>query len=122
MFVYNSHNHRYKQKTWNGVNIIHCYDPEYKVGTVGQFVYDLNCIIDSRKRNFNVILQLGYTSSSIWGWLLPRRKTVILTNMDGYEWQRGKYSKKVQFFLKQAEKLAAYFSDVLIINWRWCIY
>ena len=52
--------------------IIHCKDPEHIIGTVGQFIYDLNCILDSRKRDFDVILQLGYTSSSIWSWLLPK--------------------------------------------------
>ena len=26
--VYNSHNHPYQKSTWNGVHIIHCYDPE----------------------------------------------------------------------------------------------
>ena len=26
VFVYNSHNHPFKEKKWNGVNIIHCYD------------------------------------------------------------------------------------------------
>ena len=30
--------------------IIHCKDPEH-IGTVGQFIYDLNCILDSRKES-----------------------------------------------------------------------
>lgn len=116
VYVYNSHNHPYQEKKWNGVNIIHCYDPEYKIGTAGQFIYDLNCILDSRKRKLDVILQLGYTSSSIWGWLLPRRKSLVYTNMDGFEWKREKFSGKMQKFLKQAEKLAVYFSDFLIAD------
>jgi glycosyltransferase involved in cell wall biosynthesis len=116
VYVYNSHNHPYQEKKWNGVVIVHQYDPEYKFGTVGQFIYDLNCIIDSRKRKLDVILQLGYTSSSIWGWLLPKRKTLIVSNMDGFEWERDKFSKKVKFFLKQAEKLAVYFSDYIIAD------
>src|SRR5678815_4853342 len=64
--VYNSHNHTYQENSWNGVNIVHCYDPEYLIGTAGQFVYDLNCILDCRKKDFDIILQLGYTSSSVW--------------------------------------------------------
>jgi len=36
------------------------------MGSFGQFIYDFNCIKDSRKRDFDVILQLGYRSSSIW--------------------------------------------------------
>lgn len=115
VFVYNSHEHPYQEKTWNGVNIIHCHDPENKVGTVGQFVYDLNCILDCRKQNYDIILQLGYTSSSVWNWLFPK-KVPIVTNMDGLEWRRSKYSKPVQLFLKLAERLAVVFSDELIAD------
>ncbi len=103
--VYNSSKHPYQEKEWHGVNIIHCFDPEYLIGVPGQFVYDLNCIIDTRKRNYDIILMLGYTSSSVWGFLYPN-KTIIITNMDGLEWQRTKYSKPVRSFLKYAEKLA----------------
>jgi len=113
VYVYNSHNHLYQEKTFNGVNIIHQYDPEYKLGTFGQFIYDYNCIMDSRKRDFDIILQLGYTSNSIWFFLLPK-KPIIITNMDGLEWKRSKYSKPVQQFLKFAESLAVKSSDFLI--------
>ena len=103
--VYNSHKHPYQKKEWNGVRIIHCFDPENLVGIAGQFIYDLNCILDSRKRNYDIILMLGYTSSSVWGRLYPK-KSIVVTNMDGLEWQRTKFSKPVRSFLKYAEKLA----------------
>lgn len=113
VFVYNSHSHPYQEEKYKGVNILHCYDPEVKIGTIGQFIYDLNCIRDSRKRKFDILLQLGYTSSSVWGWLLPK-KAVVVTNMDGLEWKRSKYPKKVQKFLMYAERLAIKTSDYLI--------
>ena len=113
--VYNSHNHPYQLKEWNKVNICHCHDPEHKLGTIGQFIYDLNCIRDLRKKHFDVILQLGYTSSSVWGWLLPKN-TVVTTNMDGLEWKRSKYSQPVKAFLRYAEKLAVMRSDFLIAD------
>lgn len=115
VYVYNSHKHPYQKKNWNGVNIIHKYDPEHKVGTAGQFLYDLNCILDCRKRNFDAILQLGYTSNSVWGWLLPK-KSVVITNMDGLEWKRSKYGHLVKSFLLFAEKLAVKNSDYLIAD------
>src|ERR1700761_6260950 len=59
--VYNSHNHPYQGSTWNGVEIVHCYDPEQMLGTAGQFIYDFNCIQDMRQRDFDVILFMGYT-------------------------------------------------------------
>ncbi|MEJ0106384.1 MAG: DUF1972 domain-containing protein [Bacteroidota bacterium] len=114
--VYSSHSHPYKHTEWRGVKIIHCNNPENRLGKIGQFIYDLNCILDARRNNFDVILQLGYTSSSIWGWLLPRKKSIVTTNMDGLEWKRTRYTKKVQRFLKYAEKLAVNHSDYLIAD------
>jgi len=114
-YVYNSSIHPYKENIWNGIHIIHKYDPEDKIGTAGQFIYDLNCILDIRKRNIDVVFQLGYTSSSVWNWLIPKHIRLI-TNMDGLEWKRSKYSKKVQKFLQYAEKLAIKHSDVLIAD------
>lgn len=113
VYVYNSHNHLHQEKLFKGVHIIHQNDPEHKLGTFGQFIYDYNCILDSRKRNFDIILQLGYTSNSIWFFLLPK-KSISITNMDGLEWKRTKYSKPVQQFLKFAERLAAISSDYLV--------
>lgn len=114
--VYNSHNHPFQGKEWHGVQIVHRYDLEYKIGTAGQFIYDLNCILHSRKQQFDIILQLGYTSSSVWGWLMPRKKSIVTTNMDGLEWKRTKYNKKVQRFLQYAEKLAVKYSDHLVAD------
>ena len=113
--VYNSHNHPYREKEWNGVTIVHCYDAEKILGMAGQFIYDFNCIRHARKNNYDVILFLGYTSSSVWGKLFPK-KPVIISNMDGMEWKRDKYSRLVQQFLKYAEKLAIKYSDYLIAD------
>jgi hypothetical protein len=113
VFVYSPHNHTYSGATFENVHLIKCYDPEHKIGTVGQFIYDLNCILDSRKRNFDIILQLGYTSSAFWYDLHPKN-SIVITNMDGLEWKRTKYSKPIQKILKIAEKLAARKSDYLI--------
>lgn len=113
--VYNSSLHPYKSNTWNDVNIVIKSDLENKLGTFAQFLYDLNCIIDCRKQKFDIILQLGYTSSSIWSFLFPAASKVI-TNMDGLEWKRSKYSVIVKKFLKYAEKKAVNNSDVLIAD------
>ncbi|MEO7213479.1 DUF1972 domain-containing protein [Mucilaginibacter sp.] len=115
--VYNSHNHPYSAHNWNGVDIVHRYDPEYLIGTAGQFAYDFNCLADARKRNFDVVLLMGYTSSSVWGRLYPK-DSAIITNMDGLEWKRSKYSKPVQRFLKYAEKLAVKHSQFYIADSR----
>jgi glycosyltransferase involved in cell wall biosynthesis len=115
VFVYSSANHPYQQKEWNDVQIIHCKDPESKYGTFGQFFYDLNCINDARKRRFDILLHLGYTSDSIWHWRWPR-DTINIVNMDGLEWQRSKYNLPTQKFLKWAESLAARNAEVLVAD------
>ena len=115
VWVYNSSSHPYKEKQWKGVNLYHAQDPEKHIGTVGQFIYDLNCILHLRSLKPDVILQLGYTSSSVWHRFLPK-KSKIVTNMDGLEWNRSKYSPAVQRFLQYAEALAVKSSDVLVAD------
>lgn len=115
VYVYNSANHPYQNAEWNDVQIIHCKDPESKLGTFGQFFYDLNCINDARKRNFDILLHLGYTSDSVWHRRWPKN-TINMMNMDGLEWMRSKYNKPTKWFLKFAEKLAAKNAQVLIAD------
>lgn len=117
VFVYNSSLHPYKEKKWRCANIIHCRDFEDKLGTTGQFIYDFNCFIDARKRNYDVLLQLGYTSNSVWHWLWPK-DAINIVNMDGLEWKRTQYSKPVQQFIKHAETLAAKRADYMVADSR----
>jgi glycosyltransferase involved in cell wall biosynthesis len=115
VIVYNSSLHPYHEKQWQGVKIVHCRDWEDKLGAAGQFLYDLNCIIDARKRSFDVLLQLGYTSNSFWHWLWPKN-SINLINMDGLEWKRTQYSRITRQFLKKAEAWAAKYADHLIAD------
>jgi glycosyltransferase involved in cell wall biosynthesis len=117
VFVYNSSAHPYQAEIWQGVRIIHRKDPENKLGSFGQFIYDFNCLADARKRTFDIVLHLGYTSSSVWHWLWPKH-AINITNMDGLEWKRTKYSKLTRHFLKRAEYWAAKNSDRLIADSR----
>jgi len=114
--VYCSANHLYKEPLYKKVNLIHKFDPENRIGTAGQFIYDLLCMIDARKKDFDVIYMLGYTSSSIWQRSIFKKGAVIITNMDGLEWKRSKYSGKVQKFLMYAEKLGVKYSDHLVAD------
>ncbi|NOT49909.1 MAG: DUF1972 domain-containing protein [Chitinophagaceae bacterium] len=115
VFVYNSHLHPYQQKEWNGVQIIHCKDPEHKLGTFGQFLYDLNCNRDARQQNYDVLLHFGYSSDSIW-WRRWPKNTINIVNMDGLEWKRTKYNWLTRKFLKRAESLAAKHSHIMIAD------
>jgi glycosyltransferase involved in cell wall biosynthesis len=113
--VYNSSRHPYQKNNYNGVIIKHKYDPEHRIGTIGQFIYDLGCILDTRKVHYDLIYQLGYTSSAIFNFLLPKN-SLLVTNMDGLEWKRSKYNKAVQAFLKYSERLVVRKSNFLIAD------
>ena len=115
VWVYNADHHPYQEKIWNGVNLIHCHDPEKKIGTAGQFLYDLHCINDARKRSFDVLLHLGYTSDAVWYRRWPK-PTVNMVNMDGLEWKRAKYNRLTKLYLKYAEKKAAMHADILVAD------
>ncbi|NBY10258.1 MAG: glycosyltransferase family 1 protein [Sphingobacteriia bacterium] len=113
--VYCSSNHIYQKSHWNGVLLKHVFDPEKHLGTVGQFIYDFFSVWHCRKAGYDVVLNLGYTSSAVWLPLLYNQ-TRIVTNMDGLEWKRTKYKKPVQWFLKRAEAWAVQRSHTLIAD------
>jgi len=115
VWVYNSSDHPYRENEWRGIHIIHCTDWESRIGTAGQFIYDFNCLRDARKRDFDVLLQLGYTSNSVWHRIWPRKMSNIV-NMDGLEWKRSKYGPMTRKFLKRAEGWAARRGDLLIAD------
>jgi hypothetical protein len=105
VYVYNSHNHVYQEKTWHGVTSSPV-RPRVQVGTFGQFIYDYNCIRDSRRRDFDVILLLGlHEQFGVGAGCCPKRP-VIISNMDGLEWKRSKYSRPVQAVSEGGRKVA----------------
>ncbi len=113
--VYASKSHPLKIDSYKGVSIIRICDPEKYISIAGQFVYDFLSIWHSRKQKFDIILQLGYTSSAMFYPLHPRGVPVV-TNMDGLEWKRSKYSYFIKKFLKLSERLAIIQSDFLIAD------
>jgi glycosyltransferase involved in cell wall biosynthesis len=114
VLVFNPHHHPYNSQIYKGVQIVKRYDPRW-LGSFGQFIYDFGSILSCRKIKPDIILQLGYTSSAIWYWLLPK-KSKVLTNMDGMEWKRSKYGGLTKKFLNFSEFLAARNSHVLIAD------
>lgn len=112
--VYKTSDHPNKNSSFKGIRLSTHFNPEKYIGAPGQFIYDLLSILDCRKQNYDIILQVGYTSSSIWSWLFPFKKSFVLTNMDGLEWKRAKWNALVKFFLKLAERWAVNGSDYLV--------
>jgi glycosyltransferase involved in cell wall biosynthesis len=113
--VYTPHHHPVKERKWKGVHRILCFDPEPWAGPAGHFLYDLFCILDSRRRSFDVILHLGYTTSALW-FPLHLNKHTLITNMDGLEWSRSKYPSLIRAFLRWSEARALKYSSALIAD------
>ena len=112
--VYTPHHHAYRQESYHGVKLVRCYDPRW-LGAAGQMIYDLLCILDSRKRSGGIIYQLGYTSSALWNFLF-RKDVIVVTNLDGMEWNREKYGFLTKLFLHFSERLVVKRSDALVAD------
>ncbi len=114
--VYNPHYHAYNQPVFNKVKITKCWNPEKKFGTAGNFIYDYLCMKDALKNNCDILLALGYTTSSVFFPFLKKRKSVLVTNMDGLEWKRDKWNSAVKKLAKWFESLGARYSDFLVAD------
>ena len=110
--VYSSHNHAYQEKEWKGIRLIHAYDPEYKLGGIGNFIYDYNCLKLIKNQQFDVLLQFGATSS-IWSWLMPKGMLTI-SNIYSLEWKRSHYGYLASKLLKLAERFAGHYSHSIV--------
>jgi len=114
--VYNPGYHPYDKGEYKGVIIKKCWNPEKKIGTAGNFIYDYLCLRDALKNKCDILLVLGYTTASIFFPFLNKRKSILITNMDGLEWKRDKWSPAVKKLAKWFESLGAKYSDCLIAD------
>lgn len=76
-------------------------------------LYDILAIVRSFTSN-DFLLVLGVSGTVILPFIRPFIKGKIITNIDGLEWQRDKWGKKTQRFLKWSERLAVKYSDLVI--------
>ncbi len=113
--VYSVQSHPYQGTSFKEVKIIKKWCPENKIGSAAHFIYDFICLKDALKKKFDVIFELGYQSVAIsYAFLLIKKKSIIVTNMDGLEWKRAKWSPFVKTLTKWFEAIAARKSTVLI--------
>ncbi|MEC7863980.1 MAG: DUF1972 domain-containing protein [Bacteroidota bacterium] len=112
--VYSVNTHAYNKNQFKGVNIIKKWCPENKIGSAAHFIYDFICLRDALKKDFDVIFEFGYQSAAISFVLLSIKDSIIVTNMDGLEWKRTKWSPFVKKITKWFESIAAKNSPFLI--------
>jgi len=117
--VYNPRFHPFKSDNFNGVEIVRKYSPENHLGAIANFIYDFLCLRHAIYQDYDIIYEAGYGTCAIFYPLLVRfknRKSVLVTNMDGMEWQRSKWGRFSKRVMKYAEKLAVRYSDELIAD------
>lgn len=119
--VYSPNFHPYKDDMYEGVRIKHIYSPETWMGSsVGSFFYDFCSLKNAlKKENFDIIYEAGYTSiipAYIWFNVKKIKSPIFVTNMDGLENKRSKFSPIVRKFLDWEEKMAVKHSHYLIAD------
>jgi len=103
---------RISHETWKGVDLIHV--EVAHTGPVATLEFDWHCIRDAVRWD-SVCLVLGYNSAVLLPYLrLGGRK--IITNMDGLEWRRSKWSRPVRGWFYANEWIAARVSHRLVAD------
>lgn len=103
---------RFRSEQWRGVELI-----QTQVSSTGPratLEFDWHCVRHAARRSA-VCLVLGYNSAIFLPYLrLAGRK--ILTNMDGIEWRRPKWSRPVKAWFWLNEWIAAWTSHRLVAD------
>lgn len=103
---------RFRSEMWRGIELIHT--QVASTGPRATLEFDWHCVRDAASRPA-LSLVLGYNSAVFLPYLrLAGRK--ILTNMDGIEWRRPKWSRAVRAWFWANEWIAAWSSHRLIAD------
>lgn len=103
VWVYNPSFHPFTENEFKKVKIVRKLSPEKFIGPAANYIYDLICLRDAIRRNADVILECGYATAAPALRLLNLRKSKLLINPDGMEWQRSKYSPLIRNLIHRSE-------------------
>jgi len=116
VYVYNPTFHPGRDNIINKVKIIRKLSPEKIIGGAANYLYDYLCIKDAIAKGADIILECGYASAAPACRLLDFKKTKIITHLDGFEWQRTKWSRFVRSIILRSERSAVQYSDELVCD------
>jgi glycosyltransferase involved in cell wall biosynthesis len=83
---------------------------------VGSISYDIRSLISAIWHRSNVILLLGVSGAIALPVIRLLSSAVIITNIDGIEWRREKWSALARRFLRFSEMMAVRFSHKVIAD------
>jgi glycosyltransferase involved in cell wall biosynthesis len=112
--VYNPSFHSYNASEYEGVKIVKKWSPEALIGNSANFIYDFLSYRNAIKSNHDIVYLAGYSTVFPANILIRKNNSKIVTNMDGLEFKRSKYSKLAQIFILFTEKIAVWRSDFLV--------
>lgn len=112
--VYNPSDHLYSSNKWNGVTLKKIFSNERRLKILGVFLFDYLSLKDAIKRDFDIILELGYSPSALFYYLKKQTRAKIVTNMAGMEWQRSKWNAVARSIIQFSERIAIRLSDAVV--------
>ena len=103
---------RVTSESWRGIELLQV--EVASKGPAGTLEFDGFCVLDAARRG-GVSLVLGYNGALFLPWLRLRGRR-ILTNMDGIEWRRPKWSLPVKGWFWVNEWIGAWTSNRLVAD------
>ncbi len=106
--------HDYQEDTFKGVQLHRIGSPEKHIGAAANFLYDYFSLRDAIRRGYEIVLECGYGTSAPSLALTHLGRCIVVTNMDGLEWRRAKWSRPVQRLTRWFEAMAVRNSHALV--------
>jgi len=115
--VYNPDFHPYKKQDYQGVKIQRIYSPQNYLGSAASnFVFDYISLKHAVKQKFDIILELGLITAAPAIIFCSKGSSIIVTNLDGLEWKRAKWSPAIRSITKWLEKFGVRNSNYLVAD------
>ncbi|CAH7082678.1 Alpha-D-GlcNAc alpha-1,2-L-rhamnosyltransferase [Vibrio chagasii] len=108
-----SENYKKKLCEHNGAKLIYL---PFRANGMQSVVYDIVSLFLCVFKRYDSVLILGVSGCLFLPVFRLLSKAKIITNIDGLEWKRDKWSKLAKVFLKLSEAIAVKYSDVVIAD------
>lgn len=77
-------------------------------------LFDCKCLWDAAKKDFDVILVLGFGCGPLMPFLSEKVRKKIILNFGGLDWKRDKWSAKARYIIKRCEQLLVKYSSIVV--------
>ena len=100
------------ESEYQGVRLVSI--PEQRAGAAGTVFFDWKST-QRAAREPGLVLTLGYNTAAFTTWYRIRHRSSVI-NMDGLEWQRGKWGRGARIWLRLNEWFACRLADHLVAD------